>query len=160
MLHLQRISRSASFTSVSIAHGGFVIWITCSASFIRFISPSFNLSPIFFNLSSYSFWENFKFSSRSFMSMLRLSRRWLVNELLQDINCKMDCFCLWSISWFLWTIDASRSFSIFSRLLSCPASLNFWSWFQTVFATNLNVYAIRYCFFSHLGLRKEKKKWY
>ena len=41
MLHLHWISRSASFTSVSIAHGGFVIWITCSASCIRFISPSF-----------------------------------------------------------------------------------------------------------------------
>ena len=115
---------------------GFVVWITCSYFFIRFISTfSFcTLSSIYLNLSSYSFWENSKLSFRSFMSLLRLSWRWFAYEIFPNINVRMDYPCLWNISWFFSTIDASCSFNILRH-------------FKTVFATNLNVYVIHCSFY-------------
>ena len=109
-------------------------WWVCSlnngsSSVIRFIfSSSFwTLSTKFLNLLSNLFWENSKLSFRSFISLLRLSRRWFVNELFPDINARIDC------ETFLDSVERLTlrlSLASFQKLLYCPSLLNFWSLFQ------------------------------
>ena len=59
------------------------------------------------------------------MSLLRLSRRWFVNEVFPDINTTMDYSRLWNIFWFFWTNDALCSFSIFSKITLMSSVVKF-----------------------------------
>ena len=96
-----------------------MVWIARSSCFIRFtlFSNFSTLLPKFSNLSSYSFGENSLFSFRSFTSLLRLSRRWFVDQLFSVIKSRMDCSCLWNISWYFWTTAVlCCSFSIFPKM--------------------------------------------